>query len=82
MNLSWILLIVIFSDIINGLARFNFQFEKIHEPKGYTLEEIKQMNPEDIPYHGIGKDGITPWIEKFIQINKIIPFSLIISVHK
>ncbi|MHA2225681.1 MAG: class I SAM-dependent methyltransferase [Candidatus Hodarchaeales archaeon] len=65
-----------FEKIINGLISAGFAIERIVEPPGYTLEEVKQLG-DAIPYQN------QPDIDyKFIEINQKIPFSFIVSAKK
>jgi ubiquinone/menaquinone biosynthesis C-methylase UbiE len=65
-----------FEQIINGLITAGFQIDRIVEPLGYTLEEVKKLG-EAVPYQN-GEEIDT----KFISINQQIPFSLIVSAVK
>ncbi|OLS26109.1 MAG: putative methyltransferase YcgJ [Candidatus Heimdallarchaeota archaeon LC_3] len=65
-----------FETILNGLIEAGFKIEKIVEPKGFTLEQVKDLGNK-VPYR-----DETMINEKFIEINQKIPFSLIISSLK
>ncbi|MFX0085824.1 MAG: class I SAM-dependent methyltransferase [Candidatus Hodarchaeota archaeon] len=66
-----------FEEWINGLIKVGFIIQKVIEPKGYSRMEIQELDIDEIPYYD--KNIIN---EKFIQVNQIIPFSLIISAKK
>jgi ubiquinone/menaquinone biosynthesis C-methylase UbiE len=64
-----------FEQIINGLITVGFIIERIVEPRSYTPDEVKQLG-DKIPYQNYPIDT------KFIELNRIIPFSLIVSAIK
>ena len=65
-----------FETLINGLLETGFIIERVIEPKGYTLEEVKKLQ-DRVPYQDADRIN-----ENFIRVNQNIPFSLIISVRK
>lgn len=62
-----------FEQIINGLISAGFSIERIVEPIGYTLDEVKELG-DKIAYQNTQEIDY-----KFVEINQKIPFSLIIS---
>lgn len=64
-----------FEQLINGLISVGFIIERIVEPRGYTPDEVKQLG-DKISYQNYPIDT------KFIELNQIIPFSLIVSAIK
>ncbi|MHA1975497.1 MAG: class I SAM-dependent methyltransferase [Candidatus Hodarchaeales archaeon] len=65
-----------YEEFVNGIIKNGLDLEGVIEPRGYTTEELKEMNLEDVPYHNHMID------EQFTRINKIIPFSIIYSAKK
>ena len=70
-----------FEEWINILTDTGFTIKRVIEPKGYSLEQIQEMNlqekGEKIPYYDKNETN-----EKFIRVGQIVPFALIISVTK
>lgn len=66
-----------FAEIINGLVQNGFMIERVVEPKGYSMKKLQAMDLNKIPYHDEKEIN-----EKFVRVNQIIPFSLIISAIK
>lgn len=65
-----------FEQIMNGLIIAGFQIERIVEPPGYSIDEVKKLG-DAVPYQNTSEIDT-----KFITINQKIPFSLIVSAIK
>ncbi|MHA1993067.1 MAG: class I SAM-dependent methyltransferase [Candidatus Hodarchaeales archaeon] len=65
-----------YEEFVNGFISNGLILERIIEPRGYTLEELNNMDLNDVPYHNHMID------EKFTRINQIIPFSIIYTARK
>ncbi|WP_455140069.1 class I SAM-dependent methyltransferase [Candidatus Hodarchaeum mangrovi] len=65
-----------FEELINSLIYSGFLIERIVEPKGFNREQLRQSNFKELAYYDRKIN------EKFIRVNQIIPFSLIISCRK
>ncbi len=65
-----------YEEFVNSLIKNGMKLERVIEPRGYSLDELKKMDLQEIPYHNHMVD------EKFTRINQIIPFSIIYSAKK
>jgi len=65
-----------FEELVNTLINSGFLIERIVEPKGFSKDQLQISNFKDIAYYDKKIN------EKFIRVNQIIPFSLIISCRK
>ncbi|MFX0133177.1 MAG: class I SAM-dependent methyltransferase [Candidatus Hodarchaeota archaeon] len=66
-----------FDEIINYLIQSGFKIEQVVEPSGYSVEKIKKMSLDTIPFRDVSKIDY-----KFVEIHQRIPFSLIVSAKK
>ncbi|PWI47054.1 hypothetical protein CEE45_13855 [Candidatus Heimdallarchaeota archaeon B3_Heim] len=65
-----------YEEFVNGLLKNGLILERVIEPRGYTIEELKTIDLEEVAYHNKRID------EQFTRINQIIPFSIIYVAKK
>ena len=65
-----------FEQILNGVIHSGLRVETVAEPRGYSADEIRKIDVQSIPYRDSKPS------EKFLELIRRIPFSIIISAKK
>jgi len=68
------------SEIINGLIETGMQIARIEEPRAYDIANMDVKAISKIPY--ISEFKNQEYISKFVQVIRMIPFSLIVKARK
>ncbi|MFX1506775.1 MAG: class I SAM-dependent methyltransferase [Promethearchaeota archaeon] len=70
------------NEIVNECVNAELQIERIAEPQGYDLANMDEKAIRKIPYISAVEDTYEEYINKFVPVIRIIPFSLIIKAIK
>jgi ubiquinone/menaquinone biosynthesis C-methylase UbiE len=70
------------NEIINECVNAELQIVRIAEPQGYDLANMDEKAIHKIPYISAVEDTYEEYVNKFVRVIRIIPFSLIIKARK
>lgn len=69
-------------DIINGIINTGLHITRIEEPQGYDIANMSEEAISKIPYMTDVKEWSQEYIQKFVRVIRMIPFSIIVKAIK
>ena len=70
------------TEIINGFIEVGLQILRIEEPQAYDLANMDAKAISNIPFISAVKDTYEEYVNNFVRVIKIIPFSIIVKAKK
>ncbi|NVM53945.1 MAG: methyltransferase domain-containing protein [Candidatus Helarchaeota archaeon] len=70
------------AEIINGLIETGLQIVRIEEPQAYDIANMDAKAISKIPFISNVKDWYQEYVNKFVRVTRIIPFSMIVKAKK
>ena len=71
-----------FTEIINGFIEVGLQIVRIEEPQAYDLANMDVKAISNIPFISAVKDTYEEYVNKFVRVIRIVPFSMIVKAKK
>ncbi|MHA2298773.1 MAG: class I SAM-dependent methyltransferase [Candidatus Hodarchaeales archaeon] len=70
------------TEIINGLISTGLQIARIEEPQAFDIANMDEEAISKIPFISDVEESFQEYINKFVRVLRIIPFSLIVKAKK
>ncbi|MHA2246196.1 MAG: class I SAM-dependent methyltransferase [Candidatus Hodarchaeales archaeon] len=70
------------TEIINGFIEVGLRIVRIEEPQAYNIANMDEKAISNIPYISAAKDTYKEYVNKFVRVIRMIPFSMIVKAKK